>query len=175
VCEGNTDLRYLSIFRAESEKALSNDGYLDITPLKAGLDTKHTIEFDIMISPSNDTNIYLTGRKQPDGKDIAYFNQFILYKASSGQLCAGDRVLCENFAKGEWHNIAVTVDDLRRAYDVYVDGELVLSAGRYTDADYPSADSVTVGLYRITMVKGTSLGEFSLDNIAVYNGAYIRD
>ncbi len=175
VCEGNVDLRYLRIYRSASENTSGNDGFIDITPIKAELKARHTVEFDIMIGAENEANIYLNGRKQMEDSTDVQFNSFVWYNAGKKRLQAGDSVIVDNFTAGVWYHIAVSIDDAHRTYGVYVDGNPRLINEKYSNGLYPSSDSAIVGLYRITMLKGTVAGDFYLDNIAVYNGEYRAD
>ncbi len=171
VSEGDTDLRCLEMFRAESDRASGNDGLIDLVTV-GEMDTKHTLEFDISVGGGNDTNIYVNGRKQPDGSGEIQFNSFVWYKASDKRLYVGGTAIAEEFNDGKWHNIAITIDDSARCYDVYLDGVKVVSGVRYTNESYPSAAQQRVDLYRITMLKGTSMAAFSLDNLMLYYGDY---
>ena len=169
--DADTNLRCLELFRAESDNTSGNDGFVDLVPI-GELASKHTVEFDIIVGVGNATNIYVNGRKEPDGSHDVQFNSFVWYKASDRRLYVGGTAIAENFNDGQWHNIAITIDDGNRSYSVYLDGVSVASGVRYTNESYPSADQQRVGLYRITMLKGTSLAEFYLDNLKTYNGEY---
>ena len=171
VSEDDTDLRCLEMFRAESDNTSGNDGLVDLVATW-DTDIRHTLEFDISVGVGNATNIYVNGRKEPEGAGNIQFNSFVWYKASDRRLYAGSTAIAENFNDGKWHNIAITVDDNAGCYDVYLDGVRVANGVRYTNENYPSAAQQRVDLYRITMLKGTSMAAFYLDNLTVYYGEY---
>ena len=171
VSEDDTNLRCLEMFRAESDRTTGNDGLIDLVATW-DTDIRHTLEFDISIGMGNDTNIYVNGRKDPEGAGDIQFNSFVWYKAGDRRLYAGSIAIAEGFNDGEWHNIAITIDDTAGCYDVYLDGVKVANGVRYSNDKYPTADQQRVDLYRITMLKGTSLAAFYLDNLMVYYGEY---
>ena len=165
-----TNIRALKVEREAVSVEANNDAIVDLVPI----DGRGTIfpsdavwQLDLMIGEGNQADIYLSTRKEIEGK--AYYNIFLWYCAETKQILVGDTVIADNIVAGEWHTVALVIDDESKIYDLYLDGECVLQDVEYLNSVYPTAIEQSTEFYRITAMKGTEAVEFYLDNVKLSN------
>jgi hypothetical protein len=167
----NTNIRALKVEREAVSEEANNDAIVDLVLTEkwsgSGFPTDMSWEFDLMIGEGNRSDIYLSSRKETEER--VYYNIFLWYCAETEQILLGDTVVAENITAGEWHNVALVIDDEAKTYDVYIDGETVFRDVGYLNSEYPTAGECGAEFYRITAMKGTEAVEFYLDNVKLCN------
>ena len=162
---GETNISALKVERAAVSEEANNDAIVDIRKNSDASDPAFPsygeLSFDLMIGEGNRADVFFSGRKETESG--GRYNIFLWYDAETGKLYIDETVVAD-IVTGVWYTVTLNINEPERCYDVYVDGECVMSEMEYLNSGYPS-DEVVAELYRITAMRGCEAVEFYLDNI----------
>lgn len=103
-------------------------------------------------------------RDTASGESMVNFNPL---RFSQGVLKAGSKTV--SITKRTWHTVSLLLDLAEGKYDIYVDGNPLLTGG------FISSGFQKPTLWRIYVEGGTEMGELLIDNLRAYEGTEIRD